>query len=86
MHFIGDKNKPTIGVNRSEGTAKISSRATFDLLNKGVDLSKALKEACTSGGGTGGGHRVASGGSCPTIRCDEFLTNLDKIVGKQQGR
>jgi len=83
MQFIGDPSKPTIGVNRSEDTAKISGRATFGLLDKGVDLSSALKEACASVGGTGGGHRIASGGSCPKERCDEFLSNLDMIIGKQ---
>ncbi|MCL1810936.1 MAG: DHH family phosphoesterase [Methanomassiliicoccaceae archaeon] len=87
MQFMGDPSKPTIGVNRSEGTAKISSRATFSLLEKGVDLSTALKEACASVGGTGGGHRIASGGSCPKDKCEEFLSNLDMIIGKQiQGR
>ena len=83
MQFIGDPSKPTIGINRSEGDAKISSRATFDLLSKGLDLSTALKEACASVGGTGGGHKIASGGTCQTNRCDEFLSNLDKIIGKQ---
>ena len=83
MQFMGDPSKPTIGINRSEGTTKISSRATFSLLEKGLDLSAALKEACASVGGTGGGHRIASGGSCPIERSDEFLLNLDKIVGKQ---
>jgi RecJ-like exonuclease len=86
MQFIGDPSKPTIGINRSDGMAKISSRGTFDLLSKGVDLSEALKKACESAGGTGGGHRIASGGTCPTNRCDEFLSNLDLIIGKQQGR
>ena len=86
MQFIGDNNKPTIGVNRSEDTAKISGRATFDLLDKGVDLSSALKEACGSAGGSGGGHKIASGGSCPKERCDEMLSNLDKVIGRQLGR
>jgi len=85
MQFMGDPSKPTIGINRSESTAKISSRATFDLLSKGVDLSIALKEACASVGGTGGGHRIASGGSCPTERSNEFLSNLDMIIGRQLG-
>lgn len=83
MQFIGDPTKPTIGINRSEDVTKISSRATFALLDKGLDLSKALKEACASVGGTGGGHKIASGGSCPIERSEEFLSNLDKIVGRQ---
>jgi len=83
MQFIGDPSKSTIGVNRSDEIAKISGRSTFDLLDKGVDLSAALKEACESVGGTGGGHRIASGGSCPTDRCEEMLSILDEIIGKQ---
>ncbi len=83
MQFMGDPSKPTIGVNRSEGMAKISGRATFELLDKGVNLSSALKMACESVGGTGGGHRIASGGSCPMERSEEFLSNLDKIIGEQ---
>jgi len=88
MQFIGDPNKPTIGINRSEDEdiTKISSRATFALLDKGLDLSKALKEACASVGGAGGGHKIASGGSCPIERSEEFLSNLDKIVGRQLGK
>jgi RecJ-like exonuclease len=83
MQFIGDPSKPTIGINRSESTAKISSRGMWEQLDKGVDLSIALKKACESVGGTGGGHKIASGGSCPTERSDEFLSNLDKIIGEQ---
>lgn len=83
MQFIGNPNKPTFGINRSDNITKISGRATFELLNKGADLSSALKEACASVGGTGGGHKIASGGSCPTTRSDEFLSNLDNIIGKQ---
>ncbi|MDR1690675.1 MAG: DHH family phosphoesterase, partial [Candidatus Methanoplasma sp.] len=53
MQFMGNPSKPTIGINRSDDVAKISGRATFELLDKGVDLSVALKEACASVGGTG---------------------------------
>lgn len=84
MQFIGDPSKPTIGINHSEGVAKISGRATFELLDKGVDLSVALRDACASVGGTGGGHRIASGGSCPVEKSEEFLSNLNAIIGRQR--
>ena len=83
MQFIGDPMKPTIGINTSEEMAKISSRGMWIQLDKGVDLSIALKESCASVGGSGGGHRIASGGSCASEKRDEFLTNLDKIIGEQ---
>jgi len=83
MQFIGDHTKPTIGINSSDNSAKISSRGMWEQLDKGVDLSAALKEACESVGGNGGGHKIASGGSCDSSRRDEFLQNLDKIIGNQ---
>lgn len=83
MQYFGDPSKPTVGINRSEGLAKISSRGTWNQLDKGVDLSVAMKEACESVGGTGGGHRIASGGSVDSSKTEEFLKNLDNIIGKQ---
>ncbi|MDR0887559.1 MAG: DHH family phosphoesterase [Candidatus Methanoplasma sp.] len=83
MQFMGDPAKPTIGINRYDSIAKISSRGMWGQLEKGIDLSIALKSACESVGGTGGGHKIASGGSCPTERSEEFLSNLDKIIAEQ---
>lgn len=86
MQFFGDPNKPTIGINMSEDLAKISSRGMWTQLDKGVDLSLALKESCESVGGNGGGHRIASGGSVDSAKRDEFLKNLDSVIGKQLNR
>ena len=84
MHFIGDPDKPTIGINFSEdGNAKASARGTWDQLDRGIDLSIAMKEASESVGGQGGGHRIASGANFPTLRGQEFLKVLDEIVGRQ---
>ncbi len=84
MHFIGDPKKPTIGVNfGEEGTAKASARGTWDQLDRGIDLSLAMKAASESVGGQGGGHRIASGANFPSIRGQEFLKNLDAIIGEQ---
>ncbi|AGI48431.1 Single-stranded DNA-specific exonuclease [Thermoplasmatales archaeon BRNA1] len=84
MSFIGDPDKPTIGINCSEEDANISSRGTFPLLDKGVDLADAMKRGCASVGGEGGGHRIAAGGSIKSAKRDEFLANVDKIVGEQK--
>ncbi|MDR3283161.1 MAG: DHH family phosphoesterase [Candidatus Methanoplasma sp.] len=83
MQFIGNPGKPVIGVNRSGDSAKVSSRGTWALLDRGVDLSAALKRACEAVGGNGGGHKIASGGSFPSARTEEFLHVLDKIIGEQ---
>lgn len=83
MRYIGNPNKPVIGVNSSEEKVKLSSRATAALLKKGVDLASALYLSTQSVGGEGGGHKIASGGSIRKGTEEEFLKNLDSIIGEQ---
>lgn len=83
MNYMGDPNKPTIGINSSEDKVKISGRATHPLLDKGVDLASAMDLATKAVGGEGGGHRIASGGSIQQGSEQEFLKNLNDIIGEQ---
>lgn len=84
MSYIGDPDKPTIGINASDENANVSSRGTFSQLAKGIDLAEAMKEGCASVGGEGGGHKIAAGGSFKSEKRDEFLKNVDAIVGRQK--
>lgn len=83
MQCIGDPNKPTIGMNRSKEPVNLSSRGMWIQLDRGIDLAVAMREACASVGGEGGGHRIAAGGSIPSEMVDQFLDNLDSILEKQ---
>ncbi len=83
MRYIADRNRPVISVNSSEEKVSVSSRGTTALLDKGLDLSKVMFDACSAAGGEGGGHRVASGGSFPCGNEKIFLTEADRIVGEQ---
>ncbi len=83
MQCFADPRKPTIGLNSSKDPINISSRGMFAQLEKGVDLAVAMREACASVGGEGGGHRIAAGGSVPADRLQDFLKNLDEIIGRQ---
>lgn len=83
MQSIAHPDKPTIGMNRSNDPVNLSSRGTFAQLERGIDLAAAMREACASVGGEGGGHRIAAGGSIPDSMVDEFLSTLDGIVGRQ---
>ncbi len=85
MQFIGDPDKPTIGIGSVDDIAKASSRANWTLLDRGLDLSVAMKKAAESVGGSGGGHKIASGGSFPKDQESAFLMNLDAIVAEQLG-
>ncbi len=84
MSYVGNPDKPCIGINCSEPSAKVSSRATFPLLDRGVDLADAMKRGCAAVGGEGGGHKIAAGGSFDSSRREDFLRTVDLIVGEQK--
>ncbi len=83
MQFIGDPNKPTVGINCAEDIAKASARGMWGQLDRGVDLSVAMRVAAESVGGNGGGHRIASGASFKSEKKDLFLDQLDQLIGDQ---
>lgn len=78
-------DKPLIVLNTEDGKVKISARGTPALIRQGLDLATALRESATSTGGSGGGHRIASGAAIPLGRQQEFLEHLNAIVGRQIG-
>lgn len=83
MQSIGNPNKPTIGLNKSRDPINISSRGMLCQLDMGIDLSVAMRKACTYVGGNGGGHRIASGGSIPADKSEEFISKINEIVKDQ---
>ncbi|MCQ2056401.1 MAG: DHH family phosphoesterase [archaeon] len=83
MRFIGNPNKPVIGLDDSEEMIKLSGRATSALIKKGVNLAVALQQSAQSVGGNGGGHDIAGGGIIPHGTKDDFLRSADKIIGQQ---
>jgi len=84
MQFVGDCDKPTIALSIQGDKVRISSRANFRLVEKGVDLAEALREAAGAVGGQGGGHAVASGATIAKGKEEIFLEKLDEIIGRQK--
>ena len=83
-----DRTKPLVGFALAkepsgEFKIKVSARATYDLVTKGLNLSSAIKDAAESVGGIGGGHNVAAGATLPLGTEDEFLARLEKNVSEQ---
>lgn len=76
-------DKPFITLNEVEDRIKISARGTRKLVNAGLDLAAAMREASASVGGIGGGHDVASGASIPKGTAAKFIEIVDSIIGKQ---
>ena len=84
MQFVGDCDKPTIALSMHGDKVRVSSRANFRLVEKGVDLAVALREAAAGVGGQGGGHAVASGATIAKGKEEAFLKKLDEIIGQQR--
>ena len=86
MQYFGDRDKATLALSSTGEEVRISSRGTFDLIDRGVDLAAALRESAQKVGGVGGGHRIASGATVPLGRDKEFLELVDKMVGEQRAQ
>jgi len=82
------KNKPLVGFAKSEdGTIKVSSRGTVQLIEQGLNLGIALREAVEKLGtrAEGGGHNIAAGARIPQGTEALLIENLNKALEKQLG-
>ncbi|MBE6499102.1 MAG: DHH family phosphoesterase [Methanobrevibacter thaueri] len=78
-----DSSKPVIGMSRLHNDIKISGRTTREMVNRGVNLGKALKDSSNNFTGTGGGHDIAAGAMIPFDAKDNFLHLVDEMVEYQ---
>ncbi len=63
---------------------KISMRTRPEVVEKGIDLQKALCLACERfDGSSGGGHRIAAGAFIPREAEQEFIEDVNRILGQQ---
>jgi RecJ-like exonuclease len=60
-------------------------RTTERMVERGVDLQKAIGDASSKFGGVGGGHRIAAGAYIPKSAEQEFVILVNKILGEQFG-
>ncbi len=82
-----NKTKPIFGLAKreEENVYKVSGRAHKMIVNKGVNLSKAIREACRQTGldVLGGGHPPAAGTKIPIDKVDAYLENCNIAIRKQ---
>ena len=77
---------PLIGfADKEDGQVKASARATQELVDKGLDLSTALKKAAKELDGIGGGHNIAAGATIGKGKEEEFLDLVEKEIKDQLG-
>jgi len=76
-----DNSLPIIGfAYKDKNDVKASGRATQQLVDKGLNLSKAMKKSAEKLDGVGGGHNIAAGATIPKGKEEEFLDLLEKEI------
>jgi RecJ-like exonuclease len=84
MMYGGARKKAIIGLSNDEReNIKISARGTKTLVDSGLNLGLALKEACAHVEGQGGGHHIAAGATIPQHKLDDFLKIFVEIIQRQ---
>ena len=87
-HIKGvDKSKPIFGLAKrtDEDVYKVSGRAHESIVNQGINLSKAIREACEQSNldVLGGGHPPAAGTKIPIEKVELFLENCNIAIRNQ---
>ncbi len=83
--YLLDPERPVFVFSDGSDSVKVSGRTTLALVDRGVDLAAACREAAAAVGGEGGGHRVASGATIPPGSRDRFLAAANRVLGGQLG-
>ena len=78
LAFANDKDDPAM--------IKISGRANWNLVRRGLHLGNALREESRKYGGEGGGHDIAAGARIKKTSKQEFLKVMDETIGRQLKR
>ncbi len=77
---------PMVAFAENEEGIKVSARAPRCLIEKGINLSIAMKNATKKLGGHGGGHKAAAGGVIPKGMEERFLEIFDAEIRNQLTR
>ena len=78
--LFGESKVTVVTTLTGSGEAKISTRATEQLVQKGVNLGKILQNLSPKHGGVGGGHAIAAGATIPSAELAKFLGDLKSSV------
>jgi len=78
-----NRHLPIVGLANSDEGVKVSARGTQTLVQRRLNLARAMSEAASSVGGVGGGHDIAAGATIPAGTETEFLKHLNQLVGLQ---
>ncbi|MFH0862955.1 MAG: DHH family phosphoesterase [Candidatus Altiarchaeota archaeon] len=80
------EDKPVLAFaedSNDENFLKVSARANWNLVRRGIHLGKAMSSCSKKHGGEGGGHDIAAGARVPKEKKDEFLRSVDSMFKEQ---
>ncbi len=79
-NLFGEDKVTLVVSSTKSGEAKVSARATDQLVAKGVNLGRILQTLSPNYGGNGGGHAIAAGATVGRERLEKFLEELGRII------
>lgn len=79
-------DRPLVAVAQEGTRVKVSARASSELVDLGLDLGEVMRGAAERVGGRGGGHKMAAGAELTVDAAEQFLREVDRVVGEQLGR
>jgi len=62
---------------------KVSSRASKEVVEAGLNLGEIIGEICEELDGEGGGHNIAAGAKIPEDEKENFIEMLDDRIGEK---
>ncbi len=80
-------NKPILAFANDKddkSKVKVSARANWGLIRRGIHLGNAMRTGSEEFGGEGGGHDIAAGARIPKDKKEEFLSFVDSMFREQK--
>lgn len=62
---------------------KVSSRASKEVVENGLNLGEVISDICEECDGEGGGHNIAAGAKIPVEEKQNFIDELDQRIGEK---
>ena len=62
---------------------KVSSRATKEVVEAGLNLGEIIGEICEELDGEGGGHNIAAGAKIPQENKEDFIEKLNGVISEE---
>ncbi|HEC76149.1 MAG TPA: DHH family phosphoesterase [Thermoplasmatales archaeon] len=79
----GNFPSPVLAFTENSEGIKVSARAPYMLVERGINLSLAVKNAALLTGGDGGGHKIAAGAIIPRGMEERFLQIFNSEIKNQ---